>query len=115
MTDWVVPCQLIRVIDGDTIVVRADLGWHIELETSVRVQGINAPELSTPEGIVARDFIQNLLAQNGIGQLVSTKYLGGSDKYGRVLGNLILPDTKGVMVNVAQTMLDTGHAVPYPS
>ena len=39
------PADLIRVIDGDTIEVRAHLWLGLELTTRVRLWGIDAPEL----------------------------------------------------------------------
>jgi endonuclease YncB( thermonuclease family) len=32
---------VVRVIDGDTIEARIDLGLHVEIETSLRFDGIN--------------------------------------------------------------------------
>lgn len=37
--------NLVRVIDGDTIVMRLDLGFYISAEHSLRLVGVNAPEL----------------------------------------------------------------------
>jgi endonuclease YncB( thermonuclease family) len=110
-TTWTVPGVLVRIHDGDTMVVRADLGWHVQLETAVRVDGINAPELPTPEGVAARDYLINLLLPDGKGVLVSKAMLGTFEKYGRVLADVALPDRTGKMVDVAQAMLDAGHAV----
>jgi len=40
-----VPARVLRVIDGDTIVVRAKVWINQEIETAVRVAGVDTPEL----------------------------------------------------------------------
>ena len=39
--------QLIKVIDGDTIDAKIDLGFGISIEKRVRLVGIDAPEVRT--------------------------------------------------------------------
>ena len=41
-----VPAQVIQVIDGDTIAVKARIWLNQELETRVRLAGVDAPELA---------------------------------------------------------------------
>jgi len=54
---------LVRAVDGDTIIVHLDMGLRVYTEVSLRIAGINAPELfrGTPEdrakGAEARDFL----------------------------------------------------------
>lgn len=55
--------ELVRVIDADTLYLRVDLGFHAALTISVRLRGVDAPELSTPEGKVARDYVIRLLSR----------------------------------------------------
>jgi endonuclease YncB( thermonuclease family) len=59
---WKVPGKVVRVIDGDTVVVDLDLGWRVfkNLE-HVRIDGINAPEIRTEEGKRAADHARTLL------------------------------------------------------
>lgn len=50
--------RLVRVIDGDTVVLDLDLGFYQwRLNRSYRLARINAPEMSTPEGRAARDWL----------------------------------------------------------
>jgi len=94
------------VHDGDTVYVKLDVGFDLMVYTRIRVDGINAPELSTPAGKTARDFARTLLAPGDPVQVVSY----GWDKYGgRIDGSVQLPDGR----DFAQVMLDTGHAKPY--
>lgn len=50
-----------RVVDGDTYVIRADLGFRVSFEFHARLHGVNAPELSTPEGKAAKAYAMTLL------------------------------------------------------
>ena len=36
-----------RVVDGDTLDVTIDLGFHAHIKTRVRMEGMNAPESRT--------------------------------------------------------------------
>lgn len=88
MTTWSVPATVERIIDGDTIVLILDLGWHITLTVPCRVWGINCPEMNTTEGRAARARAVELLPLGSRVMFVSRKL----DKYGRPLGHVLLPD-----------------------
>lgn len=90
----------LRVIDGDTIVVTA--GGKGQRRTDiVRLAGIDAPELRTPAGPAARDFLRALIEHRRI-TLTGTR----RDKYRRRLATLSLPDGR----NVSTLLLQSGHA-----
>jgi endonuclease YncB( thermonuclease family) len=67
-----------QVHDGDTIYIKLDLGFDLTVYARCRIFGINAPELSTDPGKVARDFARTLLP---IGKAVLVTSHGW-DKYG---------------------------------
>jgi endonuclease YncB( thermonuclease family) len=113
-----------HVQDGDSIhvklVIGEDVGFDIQIDAKiyarVRVIGINAPELKTAEGKAARDFLAKLLLPGTPVEVTSYHW----DKYGgRVDGDITLltpvtisgPDGDRTYDNVANLMLDTGHAV----
>ena len=104
MTEWIVPALVLRIIDGDTIEVTLDLGWKLYKNDHVRFAGINAPELKTPEGIAARDFLGIYLH---VGQpiMIHSRKL---DKYGRCLATVMVDG-----VNLNNLMVKEGHAVEY--
>ncbi len=54
---------LVRVIDGDTAVLRLDLGFRVFAELKVRVAGVNTPERGQPGWGEARDFAWQTLAR----------------------------------------------------
>lgn len=82
---WTVPAIVINVVDGDTIRLQLDLGWHVTYTARVRIAGINAPEMKTPEGIAAKQYAQSVLRSGDEVIFTSTSL----DKYGRPLGHLI--------------------------
>ncbi len=106
-----IPVDIIRVIDGDTVEVRAHVWLDQMIVTRVRLRSIDAPELRAgcPEearkAAAARDALVTLLDSGRI-------YLTGlgRDKYGgRVLGDLLTAEGQ----SISSRMLTTGHARPY--
>jgi len=51
-----------RVVDGDTLVVMVDLGFGVEIAETLRLRGIDAPELPTRAGVRAREFVCEALS-----------------------------------------------------
>lgn len=54
---WHFRADLLRVIDGDTIVVLTDNGMYDRHETHVRIADLWEPELDTEEGRNRRDLL----------------------------------------------------------
>ena len=98
---------VLKVVDGDTVDLRVDLGFKISLEIRVRLMEINAPEVSTPEGVKSREWLRTLLTP-GMSVVVSTAKLPG-DPYGRWLGKIATKD----IPDLSQHILKEGYAVPY--
>lgn len=113
---WEVPAVVLDIHDGDTIRVRADLGWHVQLDTLVRIDGINAAELSTPAGSKARDYLLSILPVDSQVTLTSRRLLGSTEKYGRVLASVTFTPpvvARNVEGDVATAMLAAGMAAPW--
>lgn len=120
---FIYKANVVRVIDGDTIVVDVDLGMRVFVRQSLRLYGINAPELRGPKAeperaTAAKVFMADLLSQmvdytNGLHQefmeCVVKTFKNAEDKYGRWLA--IVENYKGENVN--DLMVQHGHAVPY--
>ncbi len=107
MPTWTVPATVIRVIDGDTIRLRLDLGWNIYLDANCRIAGINTPELNTQAGQDARQWAGEQLPA-GAGVTYTSRQL---DKYGRPLGALTYGGYAGQ--DYATKAIAAGHAKPY--
>lgn len=96
-----------QVRDGDTVYCRLDVGFDLNVYARCRIQGINAPELSTQAGKDARDFAQTLLPVGTEVYVLSY----GWDKYGgRIDAQITFEAGKR---NFASEMLAAGQAVPY--
>jgi micrococcal nuclease len=96
--------ELVRTVDGDTVVLDLDIGFHTwRRGERYRLARINAPELKTPEGPPARDHLISLLGT----PLIATT--SKADNYGRYLVELSVGG-----VNLNDAMVADGFAVPYP-
>ncbi|MBT8200507.1 MAG: thermonuclease family protein [Acidimicrobiia bacterium] len=103
----------IRVVDGDTVDLEIDLGFHIYHHIRVRLAGINAPEVrgeEKEEGKEATEHLRSLI-HKGVGDwpiLCETRKTG---KYGRWLATLFYykPSTNE-LVDINATMVKDGHA-----
>lgn len=97
--------EVLSVVDGDTLHLSVDLGFDIKRRDTFRLYGINAPEMSTPEGIAAKAWLVQKLTE---GALVITTRKDKREKYGRYLATLWID-----MKNVNEQMVAAGHAVAY--
>lgn len=75
-------CDVMRVVDGDTLQVKT-----VDSTLTVRVWGVDAPELSQPFGNSAAAFARVMLD----GQIVTVK-VKAKDRYGRVVGEVVMKD-----------------------
>jgi micrococcal nuclease len=79
--------EVIRVIDGDTIKFRIDLGFRTYMEANCRLYGINCKELTAKEqemraaAYSAKEYVESILFEGDYVILHSKKL----DKYGRPL------------------------------
>lgn len=88
--------KVVGITDGDTIKVLRD-----GKEVRVRLYGIDCPEKGQPFGQKAKQATSNL----AFGKLVTVRD-HGTDRYGRLLGEVVLPD--GPVLN--QELLRSGFA-----
>lgn len=113
MDDYNRRAQVLRVIDGDTVELAVDLGFHVWIHYSCRLYGIDCPERNTEEGKAARRFTETLLPVGMFVQVQTVK----SDKYeGRFDGVIFLDTPKSgatVQKNINNMLVDAGLAVPY--
>lgn len=94
--------KLVRVIDGDTVELDIDLGFHIHVIEKFRLSRIDTPEMNTDAGKQAKIEITVML------QAPMTIASTGQDKYGRWLAEIYVGN-----VNVNDWMVENGFAVPY--
>ena len=101
-----------RVIDGDTIEARVDLGFDVFAVQRFRLYGINAPETkgeSREDGRAATEYLRTLITTNAADSVLTIQTRKDKrEKYGRYLAVLIANG-----VNINQRMVEDGHAVVY--
>jgi micrococcal nuclease len=94
--------ELVRVVDGDTVILHVDCGFTMwRRHDSYRLGRIDAPEMSTPEGRIAKAALEAHL--QGKALVVQTQK---ADKYGRYLVEVF---ANGACVN--DWLVAEGHAV----
>lgn len=103
--------EVLRVIDGDTLHLSVDLGCDVSVNMTVRLVGIDTPELPTVEGKAALDAVRTWLAEHD-NRLVVRTVKDKREKFGRYLADL-LPEGADAPTLCAY-LLETGHARPYP-
>lgn len=104
---------LVRVVDGDTIVVKIDLGFKVEVEQTCRLYGIDTPELigeTRTAGLAAKAFVEMSLAA-ATGKLRVKTHKPLRDKYGRYLVEVLYP-LGDVDVNLNEQLVEFGYAKP---
>jgi micrococcal nuclease len=104
----------IRVVDGDTLHVRVDLGLDARLDVTLRLAKINAPEMSTERGVKAKEFVVQWLAQHP-GRIIVCTIKDRREKYGRYLVEVFQPHPSGQPTGVSlnQALVSHGLAEVY--
>tara|TARA_R110001606_G_scaffold8204_3_gene36057 strand:- start:4233 stop:4706 length:474 start_codon:yes stop_codon:yes gene_type:complete len=111
--------EINRVLDGDTLDVTIDLGFDLYKKERVRVAGVDTPEKRTRNleekalGIEATNWLKEKLEGTLAGDdelSVRTELVGGTGKYGRLLGWLYIGDDS---VSLNEQMIAEGYALPY--
>lgn len=107
-----VAAEVVRVIDGDTILVNAMPWPDHRVSTYVRLRGIDAPELKSKcpafrrAAKRAKDQLTDLMKNE---QFVSLTEISGDKYFGRVVADLTLANG----TRPADDLLSVGLAEPY--
>jgi micrococcal nuclease len=105
-----VEAEVLRVVDGDTLTVRAKIWIGQELTTNVRLSGVNAPELSgtcDAERALAEQA-RRFLTERVEGRAVTLRNIALDKFGGRVVA--VVEDGAG---DLATALLAARLAVPY--
>ena len=105
-------CKIVRVIDGDSIILDIDLGFGLWIHgESIRLFGVDCPECRSRDkeekaaGLLAKEFVEEALHVGGTYTL-TTKEKG---KFGRYLGTICLTEETSINAALVKERL----AVPY--
>jgi len=80
-TPYTFLADLVRVIDGDTVVLEAQLGFYMKAEVRLRLSGVSASSANTAKGKKAIKFLHQRLIKSHL--VVESRKRG---KYGRYIG-----------------------------
>ena len=109
-----------KVVDGDTIDVTIDLGFDLSKKERVRIAGVDTPEKRTRDleekalGIDATNWLkkklEDTIAGDGDELTIRTELVGGTGKYGRLLGWLYINED---LISLNEQMIEEGYAWAY--
>lgn len=103
--------SITKVVDGDTLHVQIDPGLDLRLNTTLRLYGINCPELNTNEGKLAKNFVLAWLSNYATNNTVVIHTIKDHrEKYGRYLAEVY---DSSVTQQLNHDLVDAGHAVVY--
>ena len=112
--------EIVKVLDGDTIDVLIDLGFDLFKKERVRIAGVDTPEKRTRDleekalGIDATNWLkkklEDTIAGDGDELTVRTELVGGTGKYGRLLGWLYINED---LISLNEQMITEGYAWAY--
>lgn len=103
--------ELVKVLDGDTIRTRLQLGLTVAVTVDLRLLGINAPEVVGEQraaGLAAAHWLTDLLA----GRTLYVKTFKDRRSFTRYLAHVWYEDDEGQLMSVAAALIDAGHAQP---
>ena len=112
--------EIVKVLDGDTIDVLIDLGFDLFKKERVRIAGVDTPEKRTRDleekalGIDATNWLkkklEDTIAGDGDELTIRTELVGGTGKYGRLLGWRYINEDA---VSLNEQMITEGYAWAY--
>lgn len=120
------PVIISRVVDGDTVDARIDMGFKIIYEERIRLLGLDTPESFTSNkkekvlGLAAKYRIKDLLTlantlprKRGKKDIILKTAKDGKGKFGRILGEIWVNANTSEGININQRLIDEGYARPY--
>lgn len=105
--------QVVSIYDGDTLTVEIDLGMNISRTETIRLYGIDTPELrgtSRNSGLESRDYLRSIInsAEEEHLDIYIRTYKDKGDKYGRLLGEIFLGD---LSESINDKLVSSGYAI----
>jgi len=100
-----------RVVDGDTLDARVDLGFNVWIECRIRLHGIDAPETRTKNLEEKQAGLKTKQALVAIMEDCDNKFIlksHGVGKYGRCLGVVFIDGE-----NINNRLINEGLAKKY--
>ena len=83
-TAYLYDCVVENIVDGDTLLIRIDLGFDVWKQQRIRLADIDCPPLDTPKGQEAADYVRARMAKADMVMVRTHKV----DVYGRYVGHI---------------------------
>lgn len=106
--------NILRVVDGDTVDARVDLGFKVHHNIRIRIYGLNTPETRTRDleekkrGLAAKERLKEMVSDAD--KIILKSH--GVGKFGRCLGSLLM-STGNEEFDVAEKLISEGHGTAY--
>ncbi|MEO1475263.1 MAG: thermonuclease family protein [Pseudomonadota bacterium] len=104
-----IPAEVLRVIDGDTVRVRANIWVNQSLDVSVRLAGVDTPEITRPNCRAER--IKADAAREAVAELVGDELFLTDISLGKYAGRVVANITTLDGTDLGEHLLETGQAV----
>jgi micrococcal nuclease len=110
--------RLRRVVDGDTVDLDVELGFHMTAALRFRLLDIDTPELRDKDPAErmkaqdAKNFVKDVLSA-GAGDWPLAIETRKADSFGRWLVHVHYQDAEGNWTDLGAKLLESGLAVPY--
>lgn len=112
---WEYRARLVRIVDGDTLEVEIDVGFHGKQTEQLRLLGVNTPELkgtSREAGLRAKEFVRIWLV-NAVTMAVNKDWpliiqTQKDDAFGRYLATVFASSN---MASLNEGLILSGNAV----
>lgn len=104
--------RVLRVVDGDTVDLEIDLGFHLKASYRFRILGIDTPEKGELNFLEATEFTKKWLEAHVVAgnklQVLTQK----GDSFGRWLADVFVLSKEG-SDGLRQSLIKAGLAVEY--
>ncbi len=117
---WRFRARTVRVIDADTVLALVDCGYRGRHEARLRIHGIDAPEVGTKEGNLARawlatqiDGAHHILQEwpLRVETIQRETIVSEVATFERWVSKIWLVDDDGEMFDLADALVAAGHGV----
>ena len=105
-------CNLIRVIDGNTVDAIIDLGFNVTIRQRIKLYGVNVDDVRSNEedkkakAIASKSKLSELIGNDFTCETILNK----RGKAGRIMGQVYVTDSSGSKVNVNDQLINLGFA-----
>jgi len=109
VTGWTTPATVVSVYDGDTLTVQVTRRMRVRILDCWCSEIRTRDKAEKAKGVAARDHLKSILPEGSqvVLQIPNYTDLGKSFTFGRVLGQVWLPDGES---SIAEQMVASGHA-----